>query len=59
MSNKANHSNPQALAAEVMEMIEERELDRECKVAEKAIAKENELERRNEAYIQSPLGFVK
>jgi hypothetical protein len=59
MSNEANHSNPQVLAAEVMEMIEEREFDRECKEAEEAIARENELERRNEAYIQCPLGFVK
>jgi hypothetical protein len=32
-------------------MIEERELDRECKEAKEAIARENELERRNEAYI--------
>jgi cell fate (sporulation/competence/biofilm development) regulator YmcA (YheA/YmcA/DUF963 family) len=58
MSNEANHSNPQALAAEVMEMIEERELVWEYKEAEEAIAKENELERRNEAYIQRALGFV-
>jgi hypothetical protein len=59
MSIEVNHSNPQALAAEVMELIEERELDRECKEAEEAIARDNELERRNEAYIQRPLGFVK
>jgi hypothetical protein len=58
MSNKANHSNPQVLAAEVIEMIEERESDRECKVVKEAIARENELERRNEAYIQRPSGFV-
>ena len=58
MSNEANHSNPQALATEVIEMIEERELVWEYKEAEEAIAKENELERRNEAYIQRALGFV-
>jgi len=59
MSNEANHSNPQALATEVIEMIEEREFDREYKEAEEGIARENELERRNEAYIQRPSGFVK
>jgi len=52
-----------SMATKVMGLTEqnkkERELDRECKEAEEAIARENELERTNEGYIQRHSGFVK